>query len=322
MNYYCTLFDSNYIVKGLTMYNSMVKAGEDFEFFIFAFDDLCFKILNALKLPKIHAISLQEFENKRLLTIKKTRTRGEYCWTCSCFSILHVLNKYNVPEVTYLDSDLYFFYKPQILLDEFHKSEKDVLVTRHRYTPEYDMSKTCGIYCVQFMTFKNNEKGLYVLNWWCDRCDEWCYNRCEDGKFGDQKYLDDWMTRFDCCYELENIGAGVAPWNVQQYTITQGPKCNDFPVVFYHFHGLKWYSFHKYNPHGEYRLGENEEKYFYSYYVKALQNSLSYIKFNYDTKFSLGFYRRKHKTILYYIKLFIKLLIRYNVPKKEIIWTV
>ena len=70
---------------------------------------------------------------------------------------------------------------------------------------------------MQFMLFKNTEGGLKVLNWWRDCCLEWCYNRHEDGKFGDQKYLDDWTTRFKNIHVLRNLGGGLAPWNVQQY---------------------------------------------------------------------------------------------------------
>ncbi|MCR5289522.1 MAG: hypothetical protein K6E51_05985 [Treponema sp.] len=322
MNYYCTLFDSNYLTRGLALYNSLVAVGEEFTLYAFAFDDVCFDILEHLQLPSLHPISLVEFESDRLLRIKKTRTRGEYCWTCSCFSILHVLTKYKVPEVTYLDSDLYFFSKPSILLDEFHDSGKDVLITRHRYTPEYDQSKTSGVYCVQFMTFKNTYKGLEVLNWWCDRCDEWCYNRMEDGKFGDQKYLDDWMTRFDCCHELEHIGGGVAPWNVQQYELRQGPTVNNQPVIFYHFHGLKWHAFHTYNPHGGYRLDENVKHLLYTPYVLALQEALLFVRTHLDKSFNLGFTPKEQHSLMYYIKLLIKLIIRYHVPQKKPLWKV
>lgn len=293
MNYYCTLFDSVYLSRGLAMYNSLVANGNDFELFVFAFDDECYDILSKLNLPKLRPISLKEFEGERLLRIKKTRTHGEYCWTCSCFSILHVLTQYNVPEVTYLDSDLYFFNRPEVLLNEFHESGKDVLITRHKYTPEYDQSSTSGIYCVQFMTFKNNENGLKVLNWWCDRCDEWCYNRMENGKFGDQKYLDDWMTRFDCCHELLHIGGGVAPWNIQQYEVSEGPKVDDIPVVFFHFHGLKWLKFNKFDL-GTYKLKEEDKKYIFEPYLKELEMTFAFIKENYSQSYGKGFY--KHPT--------------------------
>jgi hypothetical protein len=35
---------------------------------------------------------------------------------------------------------------------------------------------------------------------------------------------------------LQHLGGGVAPWNVQQYDLSD-PR---FEVVFYHFHGLKF----------------------------------------------------------------------------------
>ena len=287
MNHYCTLFDSGYLTRGLALYDSLEKTGEPFLLYIFAFDDLAEEILKKLALPHVQIVSMKDFEDERLLTVKKTRSRGEYCWTCSSFSILYVLQRFAVPEVTYLDADLYFFRSPQILLDEFHAAGKDVLITGHRYTPEYDQSATSGIYCVQFMTFRNTESGLHVLRWWCDRCEEWCYDRFENGKFGDQKYLDDWLTRFSgMVHELEHIG-GVAPWNVQQYCCTEGPEVDGIPVVFYHFHGLKWLQLHMFDL-SQYRLPKEAVPYIYFPYLDALQKALKLVQDGYERAFSKG----------------------------------
>lgn len=45
-----------------------------------------------------------------------------------------------------------------------------------------------------------------------------CVMQLENGKFGDQKYLDDWTARFKDVHVLQHLGGGIAPWNVQQYT--------------------------------------------------------------------------------------------------------
>jgi hypothetical protein len=177
-----------------------------------------------------------------------------------------------LPEATYLDADLCFYEKPSLLLTEFAQSGASVLITSHRYTPRYDQSATSGIYCVQFMTFKADGRGLAVLQWWQDRCLEWCYNRVEDGKFGDQKYLDDWLQRFEGVHALAHIGGGVAPWNVQQYVVSNRSGklyVNEWPLVFYHFHGYKQY-FDDTLDLGGYQLAPQEMDLLYRPYVKAL----------------------------------------------------
>lgn len=241
MKYYVTLFDSNYLSRGLVMYRSLLYCTEEFHLWIICFDDLSYEILAQIALEKVTLVSLSQFEDPELLHIKPQRTRREYCWTCTPSTLLYVLNtEPHVDIITYLDADLMFFSSPEPIFTQ--AGNASVIITPHRYLPEYDQSVTSGIYNVQFMMFRRNHQGLNALNWWRDRCIEWCYDRVENGKFGDQKYLDDWPERFTGVHVLEHLGAGLAPWNAAQYNLTQKEGdifVENHPLIFYHFHALK-----------------------------------------------------------------------------------
>jgi hypothetical protein len=276
---FCTLFDSNYLTRGLATYQSLMQQGKDLHLYVFAFDDKCFKILKEMNLQNMTVVSLEEFENERLLGIKSSRSRGEYCWTCTSSTIKYVFDHYQVKNCTYIDADMFFYAHPKLLLQEI-PADKNVMITEHRYTKAYDKSALSGIYCVQFMYFDNSENGQAVLNWWCERCIEWCFDRFEDNKFGDQKYLDDWTSRFEGIHVLENLGGGLAPWNIQQYKIqSQTAKFLidkksglHFNPVFFHFHGLKLYKNNNiiYAPK-MYALSDEVVDYFYKPYLYALE---------------------------------------------------
>ena len=234
MHNFCTLFDSHYLTRGVALYESLLENCSEFHLYIYAFDDVSYEILVCLNLSHATIVSLAELEYEALLEVKPTRSVGEYCWTCTPSIIKHAIETYQLPSCTYLDADIYFFADPAPLIDEL--GDGSILITEHRYTSEYNQAKNSGTYCVQFTTFKNDTSGMSALNWWREACIEWCYNRVEDGKFGDQKYLDDWTVRFEGVHVLQHLGGGVAPWNVQQYDLSD-PR---FEVVFYHFHGLKF----------------------------------------------------------------------------------
>lgn len=243
--YFCTLFDSNYLTRGLAMYNSLKRTGISFHLYIFPFDQQCAEVLLALKLENVTLIDMGDFEDSELLRIKPTRTPVEYCWTCTPSVILYSIKKFGLPECTYLDADLYFFSTPEPIFDEM--SGSDVLITEHRFSQQYASYIQNGIYNVQFMIFKNSSRGIEALTWWRERCIEWCYFRLEDGKLGDQKYLDDWTERFQGVHLLKNEGGALGPWNIQQYEILGGADLyvknkttgTKFKVIFFHFHNFK-----------------------------------------------------------------------------------
>jgi hypothetical protein len=245
---FVTLFDKNYLSRALALYYSLIKHNNDFVLFIIAMDAETNSFFMTQKYPKIRIIHLDQLETTyaELGLIRQERTWTEFCWTLSAYSIQYVIKKYNLDFCTYIDADIFFYNDPKILINE--AGENSVIITEHRYTPEYDQTKTSGKYCVQFMYFRNDTNGQNILEWWRLQCKECCIGSPKNGKFGDQKYLDDWTSRFNKVYVSTNIGCGVAPWNIQQYDLTiennilfVQDKITKIkkPVIFYHFHGIK-----------------------------------------------------------------------------------
>lgn len=276
---YCTLFDSNYLTRGLAMYESLKAHSAPFRLFVIAFDEKCLEVLRKLSLPEVTVIPLGEFEDEKLLSVKPGRSRAEYCWTCTSSAILYAIEKFGLDNCTYLDADLYFYSSPAPLVGEM--KDRSVLITGHNYTPEYDQSATSGVYCVQFVSFRRDARGLAVLKWWRDACIDWCYARFEDGKFGDQKYLDGWPERFPGVHVLQNHGGGVAPWNVQRFdvskrsgrlTVREKTSGTVSDLVFFHFHALRLYTNGGACLHPHYDLSKSVRRLLYMPYIDHLMS--------------------------------------------------
>lgn len=232
MEHYVTLFDSLFLPQGLALHMSMERHAGEYTLWILCVDDEAHKVLTKLNLPNVRLLQLSNLETAELKRVKPTRTKGEYCWTLTPFAPRFVFEANpTVQRVTYLDADVWFRKSPAPIFREFEASGKHVLITDHSYAPENDRSATSGQYCVQFMTF-DRENGEVVRKWWEERCIEWCFARSEEGKFGDQKYLDDWPERFaDRVYVLQNKEWMLAPWNATRY-----PYANS---ILWHFHGVR-----------------------------------------------------------------------------------
>lgn len=315
---YCTLFDSAYLSRGLTMYHSLSEYSSGFTLYIFAFDLITYDILNQLKLPGVIVVGLPEFETPELLEVKAGRSRAEYCWTCTPSTIWHVLKKYQVAECTYVDSDLYFYSNPETLISELDKFNKKVLISEHRFSflPRLYEEKRAGRFCVQFMTFRNEADSLKVLDKWRLQCIDWCYARYEDGKFGDQKYLDNWPADYSNVHILENQGGGVAPWNTGNYKFYSkngslkgnSRRTGEFNVVFYHFQYVKFMSDGSFDI-GWYCIPSGVKKLFYRPYLRALQKSEALLKRN--EYFRSGSYL--NDSFKGFIKSIAKKVLKYNI---------
>mgnify|MGYP002512989613 CR=1 FL=1 len=90
--HFCTLFDANYLDKGIVLYYSLRTVCEDFMLYFFALDQITYDILMDLNLEKTKVIELKAFENPELIKVKEKRSKGEYCWTCTPIIVKYVLD--------------------------------------------------------------------------------------------------------------------------------------------------------------------------------------------------------------------------------------
>lgn len=256
-NIFCTLFDSNYIDKGLVLFDSMKQNIGDFKLYVVAFDDKAFEILSAEADDRLIPISLEEFETPELLAVKADRTRAEYCWTCSSWSIKYVLEHYGEEICTYIDSDMRFFSSPAPEFQKMRENGKSVIIVPHRFATEKERQhahNTVGEYCVEFNTFVNDEEGRKVLDWWAGKCLEWCYYAVPGTTewYGDQKYLNEFTNISDAVMVSEHSGIGLAPWNGNlvdfagetAHEIIVKDKATDvkYPLVIYHYESVSFLS--------------------------------------------------------------------------------
>ena len=234
---FCTLFDSNYLIKALVCTarwsgmrlrstspptaSTTRRSG-----------------LDGLALPHVAAVPLSALEDfDRSSCDKADRTSVEYCWTATPALPLYVFDtRPEVGEVTYIDADLMFFSDPEPLFDEM--GDASVLITPHRYAPELRPPGETGS-----TTCSSSRSGATRTgsrsNWWHDRCIEWCYYRLEDGKLGDQKYLDDWPERFAASTCSSTRAAGSHPGTSRSTMFTNGTArslVDDDALVFFHYH--------------------------------------------------------------------------------------
>lgn len=250
----CTLYNSLYLDKGLVLYDSLCECAKDFKLYVLCMDDKCYEVLTDLKQEHHIPVRLSDFEagDEALLKAKGNRSMGEYCWTCSSSFIRYILKNYGENSCTYIDADMYFYNDPQILIDEMISVGKSVMVVPHRFPEEKkSQASTVGLYCVEFNTFLNNEESIEVLEYWRGRCLECCSNLGDGVHWGDQKYLEELVSHYDCVHVCTNDGAGLAPWNVYSYkpltkidTFEYMPFNSIIHLVFFHYQSIVYINNH------------------------------------------------------------------------------
>ena len=243
MHMYCTLFDRNYLTRGLALHGSLLRHSKEFRLVVLCLDETTFEILNALALNNMELVSLPSLEKSdpELTRARPRRKPVEYYFTCKPALLNFLAEKYTgAQRITYLDSDLFYFSDPEPLEREY--AEGAVALTPHRFPPRLAERNQYGRFNAGWVSVSCSREGRRFIDWWRTRCLEWCRLEVEDDRFGDQKYLDRVPMLFSHVTILDHVGANLAPWNLDGLDVHQvhgGVAVAEKPLVFFHFHGLR-----------------------------------------------------------------------------------
>ncbi len=298
MYYFTTYFDKNYLSRGLALIHSLKEQKVEFKLFVLALDEFVFDFFSQNHTDCVTPIKLNQLENhdKELFAAKTTRSKVEYYFTITPCLTLYILDTFaEVDMITYIDADIYFFDNPKKIFEEM--KDNSVIVIPHHFSQKNESANTYGKYNVVFNTFKKNKDGLLCLNWWREKCIEWCYDKLdeENERFADQKYIEKFPLLSDKVFVFDRPVANLAPFNLDNvkfeyqnniYTV------NKEQLIFYHFHYLKRineYFYEVYYPTGW------DKKYFdikavravYRKYIRRLQIE--------ESMFDLEFFNSRYK---------------------------
>jgi len=239
---FCTYFDHHYLSRALVMVESLRRFDSKVPVYVLSLSELCSTILQELALPNVEVIPLAKLEEAypELVEVRPTRKLIEYYFTLSPFLPHYLFSHTTADRITYLDADIYFFTSPQPVLDSL--GEASVAITPHRYSFEYRKHLIFGIFNVAWVTYRRCAEGLDCLNGYKADCAAWCYDKLEDGRFGDQKYLDSWPSRYPTLKIIDHKGVNLAIWNIHNYVVrlkNSVVMIDGDPLVFYHFSGTK-----------------------------------------------------------------------------------
>lgn len=230
--HFVTIFDFAFAPQGLALYQSLESQVRDFTLWVAPADRAVELLLLELELANLRLLDLASIESEDLLSAKKLRSRREYCWTLTPFLFDAVFDSdMSAARVTYVDADVWVRSSPEPIFREFEESGAGMQITEHAFSPQGDVSKLYGKYCVQFQTAQRTLASP-ILERWKSQCVEWCFARPEDGKFGDQKYLEEWPNLYP---ELVNVSKNkhffLGPWNAERFPYSDG--------IIYHFHQVR-----------------------------------------------------------------------------------
>ena len=148
-------------------------------------------------------------------------------------------------KVIFLDPDTCLYHSVAPILSDLDSHA--IVLTPHYTTPQSDHVSESDVGMMRFGSFnlgffavRNSDQGIKFLEWWSNRCFQFCFMESQFGLSTDQKWVSIAPCFFQDLYVSFNLGYNVAAWNSYERTITKNAEgCyfvnNTFPLIFFHF---------------------------------------------------------------------------------------
>ncbi len=274
---FCTIVSKEYLIKGLALYHSLEKHAEAFHLWICCMDQESLSALKKLALPHATLITASQIHHGSFSEDYEERTLTETCWTMKPLVCNFVLNTFSeIDHLVYCDADMYFYSSPKPLFDSW--SSSSVFLSKQRSTKHIESLH--GVYQAGLIGFKQEPNSRKILNWWEEKCLDWCYDSFDDPtRWGDQKYLNQVPHLFSNIKTIGHKGIDAAPWNLVMKSDLKVKRdkerilLGETPLVCYHFGSLLMLHSNKFELWKLEKLAFHEDviKHIYLPYLENLQ---------------------------------------------------
>jgi|688.fasta_scaffold33363_6 hypothetical protein len=246
MNIYGTFANQNFLPQLLALITSFHEKTKVSRLAIFALDDQTHKVIEELGFDRVDLLRLQDLEvfHPELLIAKSNRTQSEYFFTLTSAIPSFLMGNYpSCNFAVYLDADLFLFADPDFILDSA-ESKINVVLTPHNFAKKDLNLLIYGEFNTGYIAFRNNSPSADAAKWWLQSCLNWCRDKVEDGKYADQKYLENFSAIIDGVMNCNEFGLNLGPWGLNNVTTISNNarewKVNNQKLYAFHFSGVKW----------------------------------------------------------------------------------
>jgi hypothetical protein len=239
----CTIVSANYLHFAWALAESFLRYHPDDEFHLLLVDKIPGDFVSRdsrVKMLAVEDLGIPEFRSlafKYNILELNTGVKPSY--------LKYLLSK-GADKVIYFDPDIYIFNPVEFIYDALDGAS--IVLTPHILSPTLDKEHVyerdflgTGVFNLGFVAIASTAQGRAFLDWWEERCLDYCYEDLRSGLFVDQKWINLAPCLFDEVCILRDAGCNVAYWNLHERSLStpsSGYMVNgNVPLTFFHYSG-------------------------------------------------------------------------------------